>query len=149
MRIASIFSDPAGTRGRFEGMKRATADDGRTRRVLVVDDEVAIRMICAINLEAEGFSVIEASDGSEGLELARSECPDLIVTDVKMPRCDGFEFAESLRRDEQTREIPVVFMSGCPDEVHETRARGLGALAFLSKPFDPKELTTIALSVLA
>ncbi len=125
----------------------SAAGNGSVRRVLVVDDEAAIRMICAINLEAEGFSVIEASDGSEGLELARSECPDLIVTDVNMPRRDGFELAEALRCDAKTREIPIVFMTGCHDTTREARARGLGALALLAKPFDPRELVTIALSV--
>ncbi len=123
--------------------------DGVTRRVLIVDDDAAIRMICSINLAAEGFSVIEASDGKEGLELARSEHPDLIVTDVKMPRLGGFEFTEALRDDEKTREIPVVFMTGDTDATHESRAKGLGALAFLEKPFEPRELVTIALGALA
>jgi CheY-like chemotaxis protein len=131
-----------------DGSGRA-AGAGPGRRVLVVDDDAVIRMICAINLKAEGFSVIEASDGREGLELARSERPDLIVTDVKMPRCDGFEFTEMLRRDEKTREIPVVFMTGDIDATHEARAHGLGVLAFLAKPFDPRELIAVAMSVFA
>jgi CheY-like chemotaxis protein len=125
------------------------AGAGPVRRVLVVDDDVAIRMICAINLKAEGFSVIEASDGSEALELARSECPDLIVTDVDMPRRDGFELAEALRRDERTREIPLIFMSGQADETHRARALELGAIAFLAKPFDSETLATTALGALA
>jgi CheY-like chemotaxis protein len=125
------------------------AGAGPVRRVLVVDDDAATRMICAINLKAEGFSVIEASDGSEALELARSECPDLIVTDVDMPRRDGFELAEALRRDERTREIPLIFMSGQADETHRARALELGAIAFLAKPFDSETLATTALGALA
>lgn len=129
------------------GNGEAAAGD-QPRRVLVVDDDDAIRMLCSITLEAEGFSVIEASDGNEGLELALSECPDLIVTDVKMPRCDGFTLTETLRREEKTREIPVVFMTGNSDKTHEARARELGAFAFLPKPFNPRALATIALSAL-
>jgi CheY-like chemotaxis protein len=127
---------------------RHTGGDGRVGCVLVVDDDAATRMICSIILNAAGFSVIEASDAREGLELARSLCPDLVVTDVNMPLRDGFELTEALRRDEKTREIPVVFMSGYADESHKARARELGALAFLAKPFDPEKLTTIALGAL-
>jgi CheY-like chemotaxis protein len=121
---------------------------GDVRSVLVADDDPVARMICAINLKADGFSVIEASNGSEALELARSLRPDLIVTDVEMPACSGFELVESLRRHESTREIPVVFMSGYAHETHKARARRLGAVAFLAKPFNPETLSTIALGAL-
>jgi two-component system chemotaxis response regulator CheY len=119
--------------------------NGPVRRVLVVDDDESIRMICSINLEAAGLSVLEASDGCEGLERARSERPDLVLTDVVMPRLDGFGLAEALQRYDRTREIPVVFMTGCFEESYETRARELGAFAILHKPFTPETLTSVAL----
>ena len=127
----------------------STSATERVRRVLVADDDAATRLICAVNLEVDGFFVLEASDGSEALELARSECPDIIVTDVGMPQRDGFELVEALRRHESTREIPVIFMSGYAHEAHRARALGLGAVAFLARPFNPEMLSTIALGALA
>jgi two-component system chemotaxis response regulator CheY len=121
------------------------AGNGSVRCVLVVDDDDSIRMICSISLGAAGFSVLEASDGCEGLERARSERPDLVLTDIAMPRLDGFGLAEALQRHNHTREIPVVFMTGCFEESYETRARDLGAFAFLQKPFDLETLTSVAL----
>ena len=126
-----------------------TAGNGMARRVLVVDDDEAIRMICAINLEAAGFSVLEASDGYEGLERARSERPDLVLTDVVMPRLDGFGLVEALQSSELTRGIPVAFMTGRAEKSYETRARELGALAILRKPFTPETLTSVALRALS
>ena len=68
-------------------------------------------MLCSINLQFEGVVVLEAADGDQGLEQARSERPDLVVTDVRMPGLDGFQLAEALRRDERTRQIPLIFIS--------------------------------------
>ena len=125
------------------------AGNGQAWRVLVVEDDEAIRMLCAINLQAAGLSVLEAVDGQEGLELARLERPDLILSDVSMPGLDGFELAEALQRYEDTRGIPVAFMTGHLEESYEARARELGAVAILHKPFDPEALASIALSVVA
>jgi CheY-like chemotaxis protein len=121
----------------------------RPRRVLVVDAAAALRMLCSVNLEAEGFSVIEASDGREGLELARSERPDLILTDIQMPRRDGFDLVEALRCDEMIRETPVIFMSGHHDYAVAVRANKLGAIAVVKKPFDPSLLVSIAAGAFA
>ena len=76
----------------------------KPRRVLIVDDDPAIRTLCAFNLQQEGLVVVEAADGRLALEEARSERPDLVVTDVMMPGLDGFELAEALQRDERTRD---------------------------------------------
>lgn len=118
------------TNGRLNG-------DGKPRRVLIADDDPAMRMLCAVNLRIEGLVVLEAADGRRALERARSERPDLVVTDVLMPELDGFELAEALRRDERTREIPFIFLSGEAEPANAARARELGALAYLNKPFDP------------
>ena len=88
---------------------------GTARRVLVVDDERSIRLLCRVNLVASGIDVIEASDGREGLELARQERPDLVLLDVMMPELDGWTVARELAADEQTRDIPIVFLTARAD----------------------------------
>ena len=74
-------------------------------RVLIVDDDPVIRMLCSINLQLEGLHVLEATDGRDGLARARLERPDLILTDVTMPGLDGFELAAARRHDERTCQI--------------------------------------------
>lgn len=123
--------------------------DIKPQCVLVVDDDPSARMLCAINLQLEGLEVIEAEDGRRGLARARLDNPDLVVTDVAMPGMDGFELAEALRRDEGTAAIPLIFLSGEANPDHEARASSLGALAYLSKPFDPPSLARLVTRALA
>jgi CheY-like chemotaxis protein len=80
--------------------------------VLVVDDEAPIRLLCRVNLEAEGMRVLEASDGENGLERARTEHPDVILLDVMMPGRNGWEVAEELLSDEATSRIPISCANG-------------------------------------
>jgi CheY-like chemotaxis protein len=126
----------------------ATADH-TTPCVLIVDDDPATRLLYAVNLELEGLRVIEASDGSEGLERARDEHPDLILTDVMMPGIDGFGLAEALRGDERTSSIPFIFLSGEITEGRQDRAHEYGALAFLAKPVDVRALASLVAGVFA
>ena len=109
----------------------------KSPRVLVVDDDPNSRALCSINLLLEGLEVLEAEDGRRGLARARLDNPDLVVTDVAMPGLNGFELAEALRLDESTAEIPLIFLSGEIDAGNEARAHELGALAYVTKPFDP------------
>jgi CheY-like chemotaxis protein len=109
----------------------------KPHRVLVVDDDSNSRALCAINFLLEGLEVVEAEDGQRGLARARLESPDLVVTDIAMPGLDGFELAEALRRDASTARIPLIFLSGELDPGNEARAHSLGALAYVTKPFDP------------
>lgn len=120
-----------------------------TGQVLVVDDDPAVRLVCAVNLEAEGLQVLEASDGDDALEKACRERPDLVLTDVTMPGLDGFRLVERLRRDERTRETPVIFLSGETRPENIDRALALGALAYLTKPFDPRGLAALVAHELA
>jgi CheY-like chemotaxis protein len=120
----------------------AHARSGDSGRILIVDDDASVRLVCAVNLEAEGLHVLEAADGLDALEQARRERPDLILTDVSMPRLDGFRLAERLRVDERSREIPVIFLSGEVGQSNAQRARALGAVAYWTKPFDPQALAT-------
>ena len=109
----------------------------KSPRVLVVDDDSNSRALCSINLLLEGLEVLEAEDGKRGLARALQESPDLVVTDVAMPGLNGFELAEALRRDEGTAQIPLIFLSGEVNAENEARALSLGALAYVTKPFDP------------
>ena len=125
------------------------ARDSKAGRVLIVDDDPTVRLVCAINLNSTGLDVLEAEHGLDGLEQARAELPDLVLTDVKMPGLDGFQLAERLRADERTRSIPIIFLSGDAELANVERARVLGALAYLTKPFDPRELASFVARQLA
>src|SRR5918999_4010915 len=92
-------------------------------RVLVIDDEAPIRLLCGVNLEAEGMEVSEAADGPTGLERARDERPDVILLDVMMPGLDGWQVAEELLDDDRTNDIPIVFLTARAE--FRDRARGL------------------------
>ena len=120
----------------------AQRGDGQPR-VLIVDDDPAFRMLCSVNLNAEGVVVLEAGDGRGALEQARSERPDLVVTDLRMPGLDGFQLAEALRLDERTCDIPLIFLTSETEPANASRARELGALAYLTKPFDPPALASL------
>ena len=111
--------------------------------VLVIDDEAPIRLLCRVNLEAEGMTVLEAEDGHGGLELARQECPDAILLDVMMPGLDGWSVAEKLLGDETTRRIPIIFLTARADVRDRARGLGAGGLDYITKPFNPVELATL------
>jgi len=116
-------------------------------RVLVIDDEAPIRLLCRVNLEAEGMSVSEAGDGPGGLELARSEQPEVILLDVMMPGLDGWRVAERLLEDPATRDIPIVFLTARADIRDRARGIDLGGLDYVTKPFNPVELASLVRSV--
>jgi twitching motility two-component system response regulator PilH len=118
----------------------------RAPRVLLIDDDAAVRMLCSVSLRALGIEVIEAEDGAQGLALARRESPDLVLLDVAMPGLDGFEVGELVRRHRKTRHIPLMFLSG--EAENDARARELGAIACLAKPFDPVALSTLIATAL-
>ena len=116
-------------------------------RVLVIDDEAPIRLLCRVNLEAEGMSVIEAGDGPGGLELARAEQPEVILLDVMMPGLDGWRVAEHLLEDPSTRDIPIVFLTARADIRDRARGMDLGGLDYITKPFNPVELASLVRTV--
>lgn len=113
----------------------------RAPRVLLIDDDAGLRMLCSVSLRALGIEVIEAENGVQGLELVRRERPDLVLLDVSMPGLDGFEVGKLVRRHRKTRHIPLMFLSG--EAENDARARELGAIACLAKPFDPVALSTL------
>jgi DNA-binding response OmpR family regulator len=111
--------------------------------VLVVDDEAPIRLLCRVNLEAEGMTVLEAADGDKGLELARTELPDVILLDVMMPGRSGWEVAEELLADESTSAIPIVFLTARAEIRDRAKGIDLGGVDYVTKPFNPVELAPL------
>ena len=116
--------------------------------VLLVDDERSIRTICRVNLEGDGLAVTEAADGAEALEVVRRARPSVVLLDVMMPGVDGWDVAEQLAADDETRAIPVVFLSARAAPEDRLRAQELGAVGYVVKPFDPLELAGIVRDVL-
>jgi DNA-binding response OmpR family regulator len=109
-------------------------------RVLIVDDEAPIRLLCRVNLEAEQMQVLEAGDGPTGLETARREKPDVILLDVMMPGLDGWRVAEELLDDPATSSIPIVFLTARAELRDRARGLDLGGLDYITKPFNPVDL---------
>jgi DNA-binding response OmpR family regulator len=111
-------------------------------RILVVDDEPDVVMLCRVNLEHAGHEVAEAGDGRAALAVADSWRPDLIVLDVMLPGMDGFAVLAALRETDATRDTPVVLLTA--KTLAEDRVRGwnAGANGYLTKPFSPLDLTS-------
>ena len=117
-------------------------------RVLVIDDEAPIRLLCRVNLEAEKMVVLEAADGPSGLETARAETPDVLLLDVMMPGLDGWRVAEELLDDERTSGIPIVFLTARAELRDRARGIDLGGVDYVTKPFNPVELAPLVRDLL-
>jgi two-component system KDP operon response regulator KdpE len=115
------------------------------KTVLVVDDESRMVEFIAMNLELEGFRVVRAANGSEALEKASKEHPDLVMLDIMMPEMDGFETLEGLR---ETSSVPVIFLTAKSEEVDRIKGLDLGADDYITKPFSPRELVSRIRAVL-
>ena len=111
-------------------------------RVLIVDDEPDLLSVLRFGLEVEGFDVLEASDGEQGLNMAREHTPDLIVLDLMLPRMDGYKVCRALKFDERYRRIPIFILSARSGETDRRLALDLGADAFITKPYDMKDLVS-------
>jgi len=107
------------------------------RRVFVVDDDPAIRMVCRFNLAASGIEVVEATNGKEALELLGREQVDLVLLDAMMPVVDGWHVARELGGS-----VPIVFLTARTEDADRAAAVELGAVGFIVKPFDPVELAS-------
>ena len=116
--------------------------------VLVIDDEAPIRLLCRVNLEAEGMPVIEAGDGPSGLEAARDGSPDVILLDVMMPGLDGWGVAEALLEDDRTADIPIIFLTARAEFRDRARGLDIGGVDYITKPFNPVDLAPLVRALL-
>jgi DNA-binding response OmpR family regulator len=132
----------------LDGYNRPMSTAGETR-VLVIDDEAPIRLLCRVNLEAEGISVLEAADGRTGLDLAREARPDVVLLDVMMPGLDGWRVAEELLEDDRTRGIPIIFLTARAEFRDRARGLDIGGVDYVTKPFNPLELAPLVRELLA
>jgi len=117
-------------------------------RVLVIDDEAPIRLLCRVNLEAEQMEVLEASDGPSGLDVARAERPDVVLLDVMMPGLDGWRVAEALLEDDRTNTIPIIFLTARAEFRDRARGLDIGGVDYVTKPFNPLELAPLVRELL-
>jgi CheY-like chemotaxis protein len=119
------------------------------RRVLVVDDEPDVLLLCRVNLEFEGYAVSEASDGERAMEQVRAERPDVVLLDVMMPRMDGWQVLAALKADEELRDIPVVMLTAKVQDQDQIRGWSEGVADYITKPFSPLALSQVLQDVLA
>ncbi len=112
----------------------------QTPRLLLVDDEPGLRTAVKTYLEDEGFEVTTAVDGEEGFEQAQKMIPDVIISDVMMPRCDGYGLLKKIREDERLGGTPVIFLTAKGMTVDRTQGYQAGVDDYIPKPFDPDEL---------
>jgi CheY-like chemotaxis protein len=107
--------------------------------VLVVDDDPVIVKLLQVNFEMDGYDVLTAGDGAEGLARAQADRPDIIVCDVMMPKMNGLEVAAALKGDQDTKDIPIILLSA-KAQTSDIQAGKDVADEYITKPFDPLEL---------
>ncbi len=118
------------------------------RKAVIADDEIHIVQVVSIKLRNNGFDCITADNGEQAFELAKSELPDIVVTDCQMPVMTGLELIESLRNEPTTANMPVIMLTAREFEIDEELKSRLNISACLSKPFSPRELLEKIESVL-
>jgi DNA-binding response OmpR family regulator len=116
--------------------------------VLVADDDPDIRSLVVLRLERSGYEVVAAGDGEEALATALERNPDLALLDVMMPKLDGYEVTERLRREDATRHLPVILLTARVQETDIARGLEAGADDYVKKPFSPTELRARVQAVL-
>ncbi|GAA5522701.1 phosphate regulon transcriptional regulatory protein PhoB [Fodinibius salicampi] len=118
------------------------------KNILVVDDEKDLLDLIEYNLKKEGFDVLKAEDGQEGIEVARKHQPDLILLDIMMPKMDGLEVVERIRDDRQLKRIPVIFLTARGDEKTEIEGLDKGGDDYITKPISTTKLISRIKAVL-
>ena len=117
-------------------------------KILIVEDEANIRQLVRYNLEKEGFQVMEAADGLQGLRTAQREKPDLVLLDLMLPGMDGLEVCRTLKGAPATSALPIIMLTAKAEEVDKIIGLELGADDYMTKPFSPRELTARIKAVL-
>jgi len=109
-------------------------------KILVVDDDIAINELIKVNLELEGYTVIQAHDGVKGFALCKQEIPSLVVLDVMMPDVDGFTVAQRIRKNDSTKDIPILMLTALSQLNDKVNGFNIGVDDYLVKPFEMEEL---------
>ena len=118
------------------------------KTVLAVDDSASIRQMVSFTLKSEGYEVVEAVDGVQGLKMAQSASFDLVLTDQNMPNMDGLTLIKSLRAIAAYRDVPILMLTTESSELIKSQGRAVGATGWLIKPFDPVRLIEVVRKVL-
>jgi DNA-binding response OmpR family regulator len=119
------------------------------KRILLVEDDPSAARLVSYTLEQEGYEVLTAPNGVEGLRKAREEEPDLLVLDVMLPGLDGFEVCHRLRSEPQTAKLPILMLSAKAREADKATGINVGANDYLSKPAAPDEIAARVANLLA
>jgi two-component system chemotaxis response regulator CheY len=128
----------------------ATINEGNAvpRTIMIVDDSPSMRMLLKIALDDLGYGVMEAEDGMQALERLSAADPDLLLTDINMPRLDGFGLIERVRAQDRHRHLPILVLTTESSDEKKQRARAAGATGWIVKPFHPDKLAAAIRRVL-
>lgn len=118
------------------------------KTVLAVDDSASIRQMVSFTLKSAGYDVIEAADGQEGLDKAKTRAFNLVLTDQNMPRMDGLTLIKSLRGMPSYRSVPILMLTTESSDAMKSQGRTAGATGWLVKPFDPNKLIEVVKKVI-
>jgi two-component system alkaline phosphatase synthesis response regulator PhoP len=120
-----------------------------TKKILVIEDDPAISRLVDYSLRHEGYEVISATNGLEGIRKARQEAPDLVILDVMLPGMDGFEICHRLRGEPETAGLPILMFSAKAQEIDKNTGLKVGADDYLPKPAAPAEIVSRVQKLLA
>lgn len=118
------------------------------KTVLCVDDSASIRQMVGFTLKSAGYEVVEAVDGMDGLDKAKSKSVNLVLTDQNMPRMDGLTLIKNLRALPQYKSVPILMLTTESSEAMKSQGRAAGATGWLVKPFDPQKLIEVVKKVI-
>jgi two-component system chemotaxis response regulator CheY len=119
-----------------------------SKTILAVDDSASIRQMVAFTLKSSGYEVVEAVDGMDGLEKAKSKSFNLILTDQNMPRMDGLTLVKNLRALPQYKTVPILMLTTESSDAMKVQGKAAGATGWLVKPFDPQKLIEVVKKVI-
>lgn len=117
-----------------------TESKSSKKRILLVEDEKDMAYAVMLQLESEGYEVIAASDGKDGLDKARTKKPDLIILDLMLPKIDGYKVCRMLKFDSKYKDIPIILFTARAQDSDKKIGKDVGADAYITKPFEPKAL---------
>ena len=118
------------------------------KTILAVDDSSSLRQMVAFSLKAAGYQVVEAVDGQDGLDKARQQTVDLVLTDQNMPRMDGLSLIKQLRGLPEYQKVPILMLTTESSDEMKSKGRAAGANGWLVKPFDPQRLNEVVKKVI-